>query len=71
MPQQSPEQLSESQKLIKAMALQARIVQFQTMIIADLHDPAMPPAMLFRKVRDNQGKIGRYCRELETLANTP
>lgn len=71
MQQQPPEHFTDSQKLIKAMALQARIIQFQTMVIADLHDPLPSPALMFRKVRDNQGKIGKYCRELELLVNHP
>lgn len=71
MPQQPPKNLTDTQKLIKAMALQARILQFQTMVIADLHDPALSPPMLFKKVRDNQGKIRTYCHRLEALAETP
>lgn len=69
--QQPPEQQSESQKLVTALALQARIVQFQTNVIVDLLDPRLTQGERFHQIRSHQGKIGKLCRELEKLSRQP
>lgn len=54
--------------MIKAMAIQARILQFQTQVQVLLQDPALQNGKRFAEIHKAQGRIGQYCRELEVLA---
>jgi|GEM_PF-3635264 len=69
--QQPPEQQSATDKVVRALAIQARILQFQTNILVDLQDPKLPVPVRFKQIRQHQGKIGTLCRELEKLSRQP
>jgi len=57
-----------SAAVIKALALQARVLQFQTQVQVLLQDPALETRKRFSEIHKAQGRIGQYCRELEVLA---